>query len=233
MAAFTAMNSSNILGEVLKFATAPIPKMCEMCNRLNQQVTSPLHLLKTISCSGLVKNKYLCMWCWCSNLPSDITRDVAASIRTLANPEWDEKKKKSFVKKEWKLITSGEYLFQRHRLKRTQAKADFYEKEIYKSLRSWLKNKQEEIKKKTLSLIDHTKKRLCFLNSSNWIKEINTQRFVKWYIEKKIKYETLQRILSLLTTYVSVDWNDILLIYNANKRVEPTLPPLPSWFEDM
>lgn len=194
------MNSSNILGEVLKFATTSIPDKCEMCTRIFGNMPSPPLLLKTVENNGLVKNQYLCKYCWCECLDSSSSNfsrhikvsEIKASIRTLANPEWDETKKKSFVSREWLSIRRGEILFQKHRVTKTQAKADFYEKEIYNYLRREFTKEKANYKarQEMLKGIElRQKKWFCERNSREWTKEIKLRKITKWFSDRKIPYK--------------------------------------------
>lgn len=216
------------------------------------------------------KNEWLCNMCFCNRLTTvfenlrlyDTRYEPDETIQTIdkliqqEHPDWDKKKINTEVKKELKKIIGNEYLFQTHRLKKTQEKAKKYEELIYSNLRHNFSrsrknlNKRTQLKERELALYTQKHKmEVCSTNSRYWVREIRTRKISKWYVDRKIPEKFYMLITSqMYNHYTFPTWEKFAERYDCLARVgnqeaqrftdpikrkQHTFPALPNWWYEL
>jgi len=160
------------------------------------------------------------------------------------------------MKKEMKKIIGNEYLFQTHRLKKTQEKSKKYEELIYSNLRhnfsrerTIQKEKTQEKKEEVTKCIQKYKMKICAHNSHYWVREIRTRKISKWYVDRKIPEKFYMLITSqMYNHYTFPTWEKFAERYDCHARVgnqeaqkytdpikrkQHTFPALPNWWYEL
>ena len=209
------------------------------------------------------KNEWLCNMCFCNRLTTmfeklQLQNTTCAITETIQeeHPDWDTKKINTEMKKEMKKIIGNEYLFQTHRLKKTQEKSKKYEELIYSNLRhnfsrerTIQKEKTQEKKEEVTECIQKYKMNICAHNSRYWVREIRTRKISKWYVDRKIPEKFYMLITSqMYNHYTFPTWEKFAERYDRHaqvgnqeaqrytdpiKRKQHTFPALPNWWYEL
>jgi hypothetical protein len=199
-----------------------------------------------------IENQYLCSTCFCERLeikqPYGILNGTKNSIKAFIreeHPEWDEKKLTSAVNREMKLITEDKLLFKKHRVRKTQEKADEYEVWVYNDLRNQfkqVKQTQKDIhegnKKAKSECFEKMKMIKCASISRELVKEIKMTLIAKWFANKKIPYEFFAWVTGQRFNHHELpSWKRFADDYEQHAEWESDrrrrCPPLPAWFKEL
>lgn len=141
------------------------------------------------------KNCWKCSSCFCSNLgvldPNSITHKTIQKKLEEENPERENRKIWTALRRELRLIIENKLLFQTHRIKKTQEKAKLYENLVYQDLKRKVVSVFEsgkfdiKYKEKRLELEKeyqrNTIKKICKERSEKFLREIKAKQ------DKKIR----------------------------------------------
>ena len=142
-----------IMRVIFSFALPVKPKVCDVCKT---PCVKP-HLMKSITGhldrSSIIKG-HLCNTCWCSriNYATIIKDHFLEKLETHLYPtdtviKEELKKRANKIAGEWRLITKGKWLFEKHKQKKTQEKAVFYELLLTEGIKLYCKDMVRSIAK--------------------------------------------------------------------------------------
>jgi hypothetical protein len=206
-----------------------------------------------------VRNNYLCSTCFCLEIGCRASRQHRSELHSCLNehfleehPDRDSEWIRKNVKKEANLIINDKILFKKHRIHKTQEKADKYEIWIYDNLRKRMKNDKEQARKEVeyrkeeiFEFFNTMKKKKCKIISREWEREIKMTLIAKWFAEKKIPYHffawvTIQFIHFPLPTWEQMKEGYEQSYWSASRYYLSQVgismyarPALPAWFKDL
>ena len=142
-----------IMRVIYSFALPVKPKVCDVC----KTPCVKTHLLKSITGhldrSSIIKGN-LCNTCWCSriNYATIIKYNFLEKLEKHLYPtdtviKEELKKRANKIAGEWRLIFKGKWLFEKHKQKKTQEKAVFYERLLTEGIKLHCKHMVRSIAK--------------------------------------------------------------------------------------
>jgi hypothetical protein len=165
------------------------PKECAACKT---PCVKP-HLMKALDTThSSIKRGNYCNTCWCSRLiyPSfdkikdhfteELTKNLYPTDTVIKS---ELKKRSNKIAGEWRLITKGKWLFDTHKLRKTQEKAMFYERLLNKGIQLHV---SEMVRK-----VNRTKD----LANAPMRKEILSKALAKRFSEGRVSYEYFTAVL--------------------------------------
>lgn len=288
MNAQTVMNNTDLLNEIFPFAFATKSSCCDKCKvtgtqlhlhktptaeiiwthpsippripsphtltSLYEELGDSLEQIQVTSVKG-VTNNWFCDGCWISMLYRWEECDILSTRIKEANPTFDKKQ----IQREIRLITSNEFLFKTHRLKKTQEKAKLYEDFAYEQMRYWfaqIRKEQERSAQQNRNAISQfiqkVKQNTCSSNSRHWVKEIVHRKIAKFFAERKISHKFHLYIASQMYNHCTCPtWSEFAYRYtsyadNQNrfadqyaekgeiiKSKQTRFPPVPEWWYEL
>ena len=185
-----------IFGLIKQWLLPVKPKKCAACNT---PCVKP-HLMKNLDTThSLIKRANYCNTCWCSKLkcPSfdkikdhftdELTKHLYPTDTVIKS---ELKRRSNKIAGEWRLITKGKWLFDTHKLRKTQEKTVFYKRLLNKGI---LLHVSEMVRK-----VNITKD----LANAQMRKEILRKALAKRFSESRVSYKYFAAVLHEISCHL-------------------------------